>query len=166
MHAVHSLHAQAVHFLLTVTRRFLKSQCQVPHRQHPPWSQWLSYTASVWLCIGRSTRTGLVTSWWLPHSCHQRVVAARAGQEARGRTMGLPCTGASPWNGWHSFLLASLPCQGAWSPTCKCVCVCVCVLLGQPGGLLQSGRGEERLKAQTKTLASLTQQPSFQNKGW
>lgn len=33
----------------------------------------------------------------------------------------LPYTGASPSNGWHSFLLAALPREGALSPTCNFV---------------------------------------------
>lgn len=52
----------------------------------------------------------------------------------------LPGNGARPSNGWHSFLLASLPREGAVNPTCNFVGV-----LGHQRSQLQSGGGRESL---------------------
>lgn len=69
----------------------------------------------------------------------------------------LPGTGARPPNGWHSFLLASLPREGAVNPTCNFVGV-----LGHQRGQLQSGGGRESLNP--KKSLSLLRISSFLSK--
>ena len=106
------------------------------------WLSWSGLSRALWwprgqpLCFqtgqGRPGLSGAyipaTRGWWPP------VV----GRRSRPATGPLPCAGASPSNGWHSFSLASLPRECAVSPTCNFVGV-----LGHQERRLQPGGGGE-----------------------